>query len=276
MNNKITIFLLSLIISTSLFSQEESIKSADEIARELSNPVGSLASIIIQGNYVQWGGSASGIADQNTSSITLLPTIPVPLETGILVFRPIVPFSAGLSLDENQEWAKERGIGDIGLIAMYGYSFKNGIVLGGGPNLLFPTASNPSLGSDQFQLGPSMLISFIRKWGVLGGLWNHYYGVGVDDGVDAVNFGSLQAFYWFGLGNGWQIGGSPTMTANYVSAVDTDFSVPVNLGFAKTVILGKMPLKLTLQGQYFLTRPEVAGSDWGVFFQITPVVKLPW
>ena len=34
-------------------------------------------------------------------------------------------------------------------------------------------------------------------------------------------------------GNGWQIGGSPIPTANYIPASDVDFSVPVNLGFAK-------------------------------------------
>ncbi len=65
------------------------------------------------------------------------------------------------------------------------------------------------------------------------------------------------------------------MTANYVGGIDTNYSVPVNLGFAKTVILGKMPLKLSFQGQYFLTRPDFAGASWGVFFQVTPVIKLP-
>ena len=267
-------------ISYSSFSQEADsagVKSADEIARELSNPVGAMASIIIQGNYVGWGGSAPDISNQNTSTLTLLPTIPVPLKKGNLLLRPILPVSAGLNVDDNGEWVKERGLGDVGLIAMYGYKFKKGFVLGGGANVLFPTATQPSLGADQYQLGPAAVFAVIKKWGVVGGLWQHYFGVSqVDEGVDKVNLGTFQAFYWFSIGEGWQIGGSPTMTANYVGAIDTDFSVPVNLGVAKTVILGKMPLKLTVQGQYFVTQPDVAGASWGVFFQITPVVKLPW
>ena len=260
-------------------SQDDSdqAKTADEIAQELSNPVGSLASLIFQGNYVRWGGSAPGIGAQNTSTVTFLPTIPVPLKKGNLLFRPIIPFSSGLTINENGDWDKERGIGDVGLISMYGYNFEGGWVLGGGFNVLFPTASKPSIGSDQYQLGPAAVFALIRKWGVVGGLWQHYFGIGnVDEGVKKVNLGTFQAFYWFGVGNGWQIGGSPTMTANYVGAIDTDYSIPVNLGFAKTVILGKTPLKLTLQGQYFLTQPDVAGSSWGIFFQITPVIKLPW
>lgn len=260
-----------------IWSQEENReKTADEIAQELSNPVGALASLIIQGNYLKWGGSAPDITNQNTSTITFLPTIPVPLKKGNLLFRPIVPVSSGLVFENNQ-WKKERGLGDIGLITMYGYNFKSGLVLGGGVNVLFPTASKPSIGSDQFQLGPAAVFAFIRKWGVVGGLWQHYFGLGsTDEGIDRVNLGTFQAFYWFGIGNGWQVGGSPTMTANYVGGIDTNFSIPVNLGIAKTVILGKMPLKLTLQGQYFVTRPDIAGASWGTFFQITPVVKLPW
>jgi hypothetical protein len=275
-NDLLASCLLGILCCSKSFAQGEVQKSADEIAQELSNPVGSLASLIIQGNYVKWNGSYPGISEQNTSTITVLPTIPVPLKKGNLIFRPILPFSAGLRLDENGEWNKERGLGDIGLIAMYGYNFKSGIVLGGGPNILFPTASKASLGSEQFQIGPSMVFAVIKKWGVLGGLWNHYFGIGTDEGEEAVNFGSLQPFYWFGIGNGWQIGGSPTMTANYVGAIDTDYSIPVNLGVGKTVILGKMPLKFTLQGQYYLTRADLAGANWGVFFQITPVIKLPW
>ncbi len=269
-------FFFSVQIIAQTDENLETTKSADEIAQELSNPVGALASLILQGNYIQWDGSSSGINSQNTSSLTFMPTIPVPLKKGNLIFRPIIPVSAGLKINEQGNWEKERGLGDIGLMAMYGYNFDSGIVLGAGPNFLFPTASHASLGSDQFQIGPSMVFAFIRKWGVLGGLWNHYFGVDAKDGEENVNFGSFQPFYWFGVGNCWQVGGSPSMTANYTGGVDTDFSIPLNLGVAKTIILGKMPLKMTVQGQYFVTRPDVAGASWGVFFQITPVIKMPW
>ncbi len=266
---------ITLFLTVLVYSQEEG-QSADDIARELSNPVGSKASIIVQGNYVKWAGSAPGIGSQNTSSLILMPTIPVPLKKGNLIFRPSLPFSGGLNLNDESEWEKKRGISDVGLIAMYGYNFPTGIVLGGGPTMFFPTGSE-FLGKEQFQIGPSIVLAFIRKWGVVGGLWQHYFGIGdPPDGQNSVNAGTLQLFYWFGVGNGWQVGGSPNMSANYVNAVDTDFSVPLNLGLAKTVILGKMPLKLTLQGQYFVTRPDFAGPSWGIFFQITPVINLPW
>ena len=70
--------------------------------------------------------------------------------------------------------------------------------------------------------------------------------------------------------------------AEYMEAVGltttgtADFTFPLNLGFAKTLMAGKTPIKLTFQGQYFVTRPDVVGSSWGVFFQVTPVVRVPW
>lgn len=279
MIKKLVFILIYACLNGPIYGQETNTKqskSADEIAQELSNPVGALASLIFQGNYLQWGGSAPDIRNQNTSTLTFLPTIPVPLNKGNLIFRPIIPLSSGLKFENNQ-WEKDRGLGDIGLVAMYGYNFKGGIVLGGGANVLFPTANHPSIGNEQFQLGPAAVFALVRKWGVVGGLWQHYFGVGsLEVENERVNLGTFQAFYWFGMGGGWQLGGSPTMTANYINGIDTKYSIPVNLGVAKTVILGKTPVKLTLQGQYFITRPDVAGASWGVFFQITPVVKLPF
>ena len=143
--------------------------------------------------------------------------------------------------------------------------------------MFFPTASNESIGKDQFQLGPSIVFAYIQKWGVLGFLWQHWWGVGsIPEDRDKVNVSTVQLFYWFGIGDGWQIGGSPSPSANYVAAAETEYSVPFNLGIAKTVIIGEMPLKFTVQGQYFVTRPVSVGPNWGIFFQIAPVIELPW
>jgi hypothetical protein len=132
------------------------------------------------------------------------------------------------------------------------------------------------MGKGQYQLGPAAIFGLIKPWGVLGGFWQHWWGLNPDEGEDRVNVGTLQLFYWFSLGGGWQVGGSPIPTANYVSATEADFTVPINFGAAKTFVLGTMPLKTTLQGQYFIARPDVAGPSWGVFLQVTPVVKVPW
>jgi hypothetical protein len=243
----------------------------------MSNPVGSLANLTLQGNYAQWGGSAPGISDQNTSSLVFMPTLPFKLAGGNLIVRPSFPFAAAPVINDAGEWEKKRGFGDMVILSNWGRAEESGLLWSFGATAILPTASNAALGKDQWQLGPAAILGIIKPWGVLGGFWQHWWGLNTPEGGgDTANTGTLQLFYWFSLGGGWQIGGSPIPTANYTQASDVDFSIPFNLGIAKTFLLGKTPLKATLQGQYFVTRPDVVGPDWGIFFQITPVVRVPW
>ena len=273
-------FFIALLFCFSIqtFAQEEDNKSdADEIARKLSNPVGSLASLTFQGTYAQWGGSLEGVSNQNTSSLVFMPTLPFKTKKATISVRPSFPVSAAPTINDQGQWKKKRGFGDIGIMALYGVTYENGLILGLGPTMFFPTASNEFVGSGQFQLGPAALVGLLKKWGVVGVLWQHWWGIGnLEADETRVNLGTTQLFYWFGVGGGWQVGGSPIPTANYVAGQDIQYSVPLNLGIAKTLILGKMPLKFTVQGQYFVTRPDLLGPSWGVFFQITPVIKVPW
>ena len=276
MKKNIILVFLALIFFHKHYAQENK-KSADEIAQELSNPVSTLASMTFQGTYTGWDGNLENASSQHTSTLVFMPTIPFKLKKGSISVRPSFPVAAAPTINEMGNWENKKGLGDIGVMAMYGEMNENGFIWGAGPSMFFPTASNEYLGKGQFQLGPVALIGVVKKWGVLGVLWQHWWGVtGVDSNNTQVNTGTAQLFYWFPAGNGWQIGGSPIPTANYVNATDTEFSIPINLGFAKTVVLGSTPLKFTLQGQYYVTRPETIGPSWGIFFQVTPVISLPW
>ncbi len=279
MRNSATRFLIFTIFFflTQFVVAQDDTTSADDIARELSNPVGALANFTFQGTYAQWGGSLSGASDQNTSSLIFMPTLPFKIWGGNLSVRPSFPIQGAPKIDVNGEWDSTSGFGDIGLMAMYGKSTEKGFLWGFGPTMFFPTASSSVIGKDQFQIGPAALAGLLKEWGVIGALWQHWWGIGnIDADQERVNLGTLQLFYWFSVGNGWQIGGSPIQSANYVQGQDIDFSMPLNLGFSKTAVLGKMPWKFSLQGQYFVTRPDIVGPDWGIFFQIVPVIKLPW
>ena len=266
---------LGLLLAGPADAQQEE-KSADELAREMSNPVGSLASLTFQGTWTRWGGSASGAGDQSASSLVFMPTLPLKVWGGNLVVRPSFPVAGVPTLDDDLEWQKERGFGDIVLVSNWGKKTESGLLWSVGATSVFPTAKE-GLGKNQFQLGPAAILGLLKPWGVLGVFWQHWWGLNPAEGEDGVNIGNLQLFYWFSLGGGWQIGGSPVPTANYATATGaTDFTFPLNLGFAKTLMAGKTPIKLTVQGQYFVTRPDEVGSAWGVFFQVTPVVKVPW
>ena len=52
-----------------------------------------------------------------------------------------------------------------------------------------------------------------------------------------------------------------------------DWSVPLNLTVGKTVMVGKTPVKLQLEVNYYVERPDSFGSDWMIGCNITPVVS---
>lgn len=271
--------VLVILIGSPATAQEsestEPAKSADEIAKELSNPVGSMASMVFQGTQTHWGGSAPGATEQTSGSLVFLPTLPFKAWGGNLIVRPSFPVVGAPTMNPEGEWDKENGFGDMVIVTNWGKVTETGLLWSFGATTVLPTASK-DLGKDQFQLGPAAILGLLKPWGVIGGFWQHWWGLNPAEGEEAVNVGNIQLFYWFGLGGGWQVGGSPIPTANYATAADTEITFPVNLGFAKTFMAGSTPIKATIQGQYFVTRPDVVGPDWGVFFQITPVIKVPW
>lgn len=271
-----SILLLFLLPLGLLAQEEEPKKTADEIARELSNPVSSTASMVLQGTYATWGGSLDGASDQHSSSLIFLPTLPFKFERFNLTVRPSFPLAAAPYINDAGNWDLKRGFGDMVLMGLAGSATKGGFLYAVGPTFVFPTASSPQLGKNQWQVGPAALAGILKKWGVIGVLWQHWWGFGAPEGEEKVNVGTAQLFYWFSAGKGWQIGGSPVTTANYVQGSDISFVLPLNFGVAKTVLAGNLPIKFTVQGQYFVTRPDVLGQSWGVFFQITPVIKVPW
>jgi hypothetical protein len=267
------IFLVSL---SPVGASAQDSQSAADVARELSNPVGSLASLVFQGNYAGYGGALEGASDQNTSSLVFLPTLPFKLGSGNFIVRPSFPVAAAPVVNTEGAWETERGFGDIVVLTNWGRAEKSGLLWGLGVTSVLPTASNDFVGQGQWQVGPSGLVGLLKPWGVVGALWQHWWGLNSREGEARINKGTLQLFYWVSLPGAWQIGGSPNATANYVAATDTDFSFPLNLGIARTFMIGKTAIKATVQGIYFVTRPDLLGPSWGLFFQITPVIRVPW
>ena len=133
-------------------------QDADEIARQLSNPVGSLASLVLQGNYAQLDGSLPGVGDQSSTSLIFMPTLPFKLGSGNLIVRPSFPVVGVPTLDENGAWSKSREFGDIVLLANWGRMEKSGIIWSIGGTFVFPTASG-DVGNDQWQAGPGRHLS---------------------------------------------------------------------------------------------------------------------
>jgi len=124
------------------------------------------------------------------------------------------------------------------------------------------------------------LLSFIGKRFILGGLfqhWESYEGGGDGSGAD-VSFSWLNLFYFWNLNDGWQVGGTPIVTADWESdGSDNRFTVPLGLGVYKTTFLGgKLPIKLGIEMQWMPIQPDIYGQEFNIRFTIAPILPSPF
>jgi len=174
----------------------------------------------------------------------------------------------------------ESGFGDIVYFSLLGQSLPQERWSGGdfvwavGPTFQFPTASRDEFGSGRFSAGPSGVLAFIGQKFILGGLfqqWNSF-GHGGKGSGDNVNFSWLNLFYFLNFKDGWQVGGTPVITADWESDNDDRWTVPIALGVYKTSFFGKMPIKMGLEFQYMPVRPDTFGQDFNLRIVFAPII----
>ena len=293
--------LLLLGLPSPIVAQHEG-KSADEVAKELSNPAGSLASLVNSLEYTIYEGDLPGADDQDGWSYSFQPVLPFPVgEKGRnIIFRPLLPVPLDQPVFNNQRGLGEPtrvesgsysttitpgigrfessdvNLGDISFDLVYSgtemHTDHNGFLWGIGVASTLPTATNSAIAGGQWRLGPEIFGGVVRKWGTLGALISHQWDVaGWNDVSHSVTAG--QYFYAIGLGSGWQIASGPNFSYNWEADSDQAWTVPIGVGLAKTTAVGKTPVKFQFQVQYFLEQPDSFGPQWLFKFSVTPVVK---
>lgn len=276
--------LLGALAITSGFimaAQAEEGKSADEIAKELSNPAGSLASLNFNLQYQTFKGDLPNASDQDSWSMIFQPTLPFPVgdQGRRVIFRPAVPvffdqpvFDAGKGDFDNEDLA----LGDITFDLVYAgtemKTKKNGFLWGVGAAGTLPTATESDLAGKQWRLGPELFGGVIRDWGLVGALVSNQWNVAGWEN-ESYSVMTAQYFYAYGLGKGWQIAASPVITYDWHADSDEALTLPIGVGLAKTTKINGKPWKFAVQLQYFTEQPDAFGPDVLLKFTFTPVVQ---
>ena len=149
----------------------------DDLAQQLSNPVASLISVPLQYNRDEnFGPDERG----DVTRLNIQPVIPFSLDADWnLITRTIVPI-VGVD-DLPAQGDSEAGLGDI--LASQFFSpvapTAGGWIWGAGPVWLLPTATDDTLGAEQFGLGPTgVVLKQVGPW-TYGMLANHVAPPGV-------------------------------------------------------------------------------------------------
>jgi len=76
----------------------------------------------------------------------------------------------------------------------------------------------------------------------------------------------------FVFDGGWNVGYSGNILADWEAPTNNRWTVPIGLGVGKVVKFGRLPVKISLAGQYMVTQPGPVGQRWNIQLQVTPVL----
>lgn len=239
---------------------EDANAKAAELAKKTLNPIADLISAPFQNNW----DFGIGPSDAMRYTLNFQPVVPISLtKDWNVISRTILPT---IYLESTAPGIGSKfGLGDT--LQSFWLSPKQppgGWIMGAGPALLLPTATDAALGQGQWGAGPTVVVLRQDKGFTYGVLANHiwsYEGWGDQD----VNATYLQPFFGYT---------TKTLTSFFVNTESTydwqgeQWTVPVNFMINQMVKVGKQPISLQLGYRYYAEGPS-GGPDWGLRFTVT-------
>jgi hypothetical protein len=275
-------------------------KSLDQVAAEMSNPLAAFTSFGYQLDYRTYQGDLAGAEDQTSNAHYFSAVIPFKQKDGkgwvlrvslpYVDDQPIYRTTIGYTEFGLPEWKLRQtdptvnGVGywepthghtdDMTTDLVYGGVDENGFILQYGLAGQWPTSSDTSNARQQLILGPEINVGKMADWGTYGALISHVMDVAEkrDKGSPDTTITSIDAYFSYALGNGWQLYSSPKITYDWEADSGNKLAIPVGGGVAKTMRMGQMPIRISGEIQKFVVSTDRFSSDWFFKFSITPVL----
>jgi hypothetical protein len=248
---RISLTVVSMLL---VLPRHAAAQTADDLAKESQNPIASLISVPLQGNW------DFGLGDRDATGVlfNFQPVVPFAINPSTnIVLRIIMPLTS--QPGSASDGARINGMGDILSTAFFSPSKAGRVIWGVGPAVLLPAATNNTLGSEKFAVGPSAVALMQPGKFTVGFLFNHLWSTsGANDRQD-VNQTFLQPFVSYNLGGGLALGVNVEASANWEA--DEAWTAPLHFSVSKVTLLGKRPVNLAVAAAPYVASPS-GGASW--------------
>jgi len=250
--------------------------SLTEVNKKLTNPVSDLWSLTFQANHFLVS-PGPGEPDRWSTNLLFQPVLPLALTSEWnWITRPVIPLYVSQphpDPSDPRELERTTTFGDVTLLQLLSPSPKlaGNWLLGAGPSWIFPTANSDFTGQGKYQVGPAALVGYLSQRWIAGALvqnWWSFAGSG-DRSVAQMN---LQPFASWFLPDGWSVGYSGNLLANWKADGGNAYTVPLGIALGKVVRVGPLPVRFQLAGQWIPIQPDRFGAKWNLQLVVTPVI----
>jgi len=255
-------------------------KSADEVAKELTNPNNSIAKLTFKNQYRWYTGDLPDADKQDNYTLLFQPVFPFKLDPrteevkSVLFVRPAFPVMFDQPVPTVDaggfDWDKKTALGDVVTDFSYGETHKNGLLWAAGLVSTLPTATDEAIAGKQLRAGPEAVLAKISKTSLFGLFPSHQWDVTGWGDSGYYSTSSVQLFATVMPGGGWTVGSQPTLSYDWKSE---EWTVPLHLTVSKTELLGGRPWKFEVELNYYVDQPDAFGPDWMVSLNVTPIVE---